>query len=84
MQAISHNCPPTKLINHWKIQYGRQVAILKVTLLKINMLLPIHASDVPLKFELDIQNQTKVRVQKPKIQYSLQVAHFESDIIENQ
>ena len=75
---------PTTESRYCKIQYGRQVAILKVTLLKINRLLPIHASDVPLKFELDIQSETKVRVRKPKIQYSLQVANFESDIAENQ
>ena len=39
-----------------KIQYGRQVAILKMTLLKINRLLPIYISIVPLKFEVDIQS----------------------------
>ena len=41
-------------------------AILKMTLLKINRLLPIYISIVPLKFEVDIQSQTKVRVRKPK------------------
>ena len=71
---------PTTESRYCKIQYGRQVAIL----LKINTFLPIHASDVPLKFELDIQSQTKVRVRKPKIQDSLQVVNFESDIAENQ
>ena len=42
-------------------------AILKMTLLKINRLLPIYISIVPLKFEVDIQSQSKVRVWKPKI-----------------
>ena len=57
--------PPTKS-RHRKIQYGRQAAILKMTLLKINRLLPIYISIVPLKFGVDIQSQTKVRVWKPK------------------
>ena len=35
-------------------------------LLKINRLLPIYISIVPLKFEVDIQSQSKVRVRKPK------------------
>ena len=37
-----------------------------MTLLQINRLLPIYISIVPLKFEVDIQSQTKVRVRKPK------------------
>ena len=37
-----------------------------MTLLKINRLLPIYISIVPLKFEVDIQSQRKVRVWKPK------------------
>ena len=37
-----------------------------MTLLKINRLLPINISIVPLKFEVDIQSQSKVRVRKPK------------------
>ena len=49
-----------------KIQHGRQAAILKMTLLKINRLLPIYISIVPLKFEVDIQSQSQVRVWKPK------------------
>ena len=53
--------PPTEYRNR-KLQYGRQVAILKMTLLKINRLLPIYISIVPLKFEVDIQSQSKVRV----------------------
>ena len=39
-----------------------------MTLLKINRLLPIYISIVPLKFEVDIQSQSKVRVRKPKNQ----------------
>ena len=35
-------------------------------LLKINRLLPIYINIVPLKFEVDIQSQSKVRVRKPK------------------
>ena len=58
-----------------KIQYGRQAAILKMTLLKIDRLLPIYISIVPLKFEVDIQSQSKVRVWKPKKnQYGRQAA----------
>ena len=56
----------TYRVQKWKIQYGRQAAILKMTLLKINRLLPIYISIVPLKFEVDIQSQSKVRVWKPK------------------
>ena len=37
-----------------------------MTSLKIDRLLPIYISIVPLKFGVDIQNQTKVRVWKPK------------------
>ena len=49
-----------------KIQYGCQAAILKLMLLKINRLLLIYISTVPLKFIVHIQSQTKVRVWKPK------------------
>ena len=56
---------PTESRNQ-KIQYGRQAAILKMTLLKIKRLLPIYISIVPLKFEVDIQSQNKVRGWKPK------------------
>ena len=49
-----------------KIQYGHQAAILKVKYLKINRLLSIHTNNVLLKFGLDIQSQTDVRVWKPK------------------
>ena len=51
--------------NH-KIQYGRQAVILNLTSLKINRLLPIYISIVPLNFGADIQSQTEVRVRKPK------------------
>ena len=75
--------PPTEIRNQ-KIQYGRQAAILKMMLLKINRLLPIYISIVPLKFEVDIQSQSKVRVWKPKNPIWLPGGHFESDIAENQ
>ena len=48
--------------------------ILKLTLLKINRLLHIYISIVPLKFEVDIQSQSKIIVRKPKIQYGRQAA----------
>ena len=60
-----------------KIQYGRQAAILKMTLLKINRLLHIYISIVPLKFEVDIQSQSKVRVWKPKNPIWPPGGHFE-------
>ena len=75
--------PPTESGNR-KIQYGHQAAILKMTLLKINRLLPIYINIVPLKFEVDIQSQTKVRVWKPKNPIWPLGGHFESDVAENQ
>ena len=60
-----------------KIQYGCQVAIFKLKQLKINRLLPIYISTVPLKFGVDIQSQTKVRVRKPKNPIWPQGGHFE-------
>ena len=39
---------------------------------------------VPLKFAVDIQSQTKVRVRKPKIPIWLPGGHFEINIAENQ
>ena len=54
-----------------------------MTLLKINRLLPIYISIVPLKFEVDVQSQSKVRVWKPKKTIWLPGGHFESDIAEN-
>ena len=75
--------PPTESRNR-KIQYGHQAAILKMTLLKINRLLPIYVSTVPLKFEVDIQSQSEVRVCKPKNPIWPPGGHFESDVAENQ
>ena len=69
---------------NWKIQYGRQSAIVKVTLLKINRLLSIHTSNLLLKFGLHIQSQTKVRIRKLKNPIWPPGGHFESDIAENQ
>ena len=67
-----------------KIQYGCLAAILKLTLLKINRLLHIYISIVPLKFGVDIQSQSKVRVWKPKNPIWPPGGHFESDVAENQ
>ena len=67
-----------------KIQYGCQAAILKSSSLKINMLLPIYISIVPLKFGVDIHSQTKVRVWKQKNSIWLPGSHFESGITEKQ
>ena len=67
-----------------KFQYGCLAAILKLTLLKINRLLHIYISIVPLKFEVDIQSQSKVRVRKPKNPIWPPGGHFESHIAENQ
>ena len=67
-----------------KIQYDHQAAILKVTYLKINRLLSIHTSNVQLKFRLDIQSQTEVRVWKLKNPRQPPGGHFESNIAENQ
>ena len=67
-----------------KIQYGCLAVILKLTWLKINRLLHIYISIVPLKFTVDIQSQTKVRVWKPKNPIWLPGSHFESDVAENQ
>ena len=67
-----------------KIQYGCHAAILKLTPLKINRLLPIYISTVPLKFGVDIQIQTKVRVRKPKNPIWPPGDHFEINVTENQ
>ena len=75
--------PPTESRNR-KIQYGQQTAILKMMLLKINKLLPVYISIVALKFEVDIQSQSKVRVWKPKNPIWPPGGHFESDVAENQ
>ena len=48
-----------------------------MTSLKINRILPIYISIVPLKFGVDIQSQTKVRVRKLKNPIWLPGSHFE-------
>ena len=76
---------PTTESRNRKIQYGRQAAILRMKLLKINRFLPIYVSIVPLKFEVDIQSQSKVRVWKQKKNPIWPPGgHFESDVAENQ
>ena len=42
--------------------------------LKINRLLPVYISILPLKFGVDIQSQTKVSPETKKIQYGRQAA----------
>ena len=74
--------PPTESRNR-KIQYGHQADILEIKLLKINRLLPIYISIVPLKFGVDIQSQTKVRVRKKNPLWP-PGGHFKSDVTENQ
>ena len=56
---------------------------LKLTLLKINRLLHICISIVLLKFGVDIQSQTKVRVWKQKNPIWPPGGHFGSDVAEN-
>ena len=48
-----------------KIQDGRQTAILKVTLLKINRLLPMAINNMHMKFQIEIPKQTWVTLRKP-------------------
>ena len=48
-----------------RIQYGRQGAILKVTLLKINRLLPMATINMHMKFEIVIPKQTWLMLRKP-------------------
>ena len=67
-----------------KFQYGCLAAILKLTLLKINRLLHIYISIVLLKFGVDIQSQTEIRVWKPKNPIWPPGGHFENDLDENQ
>ena len=50
---------------NWKIQYGCQAAILKVTSLKINRLLAIATNNMHMKFEIEIPRQTRVTFRKP-------------------
>ena len=61
---------------NWKIQYGHQAAILKMTSMKINWLLPIYTSIVLLNFGVYIQSQTKGAGTK-KIQNGHQAAILE-------
>ena len=65
-----------------KIQYGCQAAILELTQLKINRIIPIYISTVPLKFGVDIHSQTKVRVWKPKNPIWPPGGHFEINVAE--
>ena len=44
--------------------------------MKFNRRPPIHTSDVPVKFALDIQSQYIVRVRNRKIQYGCQAANL--------
>ena len=67
-----------------KIEYVCLAASLQLTLLKINRLLHIYISIVQLKFGVDIQSQTKVRVWKPNNPIWPPGGHFESDVTENQ
>ena len=48
-----------------KIQYGRPAAILKVTSLKINRLLPMATINMHMKFEIEIPKQTWLMLRKP-------------------
>ena len=48
-----------------KIQYGHQAAILKVTSLKINRLLPMTTINMHIKFEIEIPKQTWLTSRKP-------------------
>ena len=62
---IQYTPPPTSLGGGIKIQYGRQAAILKVTSLKINRLLPMTTINMHMKFEIEIPKQTWVMLRKP-------------------
>ena len=48
-----------------KIQDGHQAAILRVTSLKINRLLPMATTNMHIKFEIEIPKQTWVMLRKP-------------------
>ena len=69
---------------NWKIQYVCWAAILKMTLLKFDRLLTIYTSIVLLKFGVDNQSQTKVRVQKQKTSIWPPGSHFESGVFKIQ
>ena len=75
-----------------KIQYGHQAAILKVTSLKINRLLPMTTINMHVKFEIEIPKQTWLTSRKPCHLQSPETekfnmapgGHFEIDVAENQ
>ena len=67
-----------------KNKYGHQAAILNMTSLKINRLLPKYISIARLMFGVDIQSQTKVRVWKPKNLIWPPGGHFVSGVAESQ
>ena len=48
-----------------KIKYGRRAAILKVTSLKINRLLPMATINMHMKFEIEIPKETWLMLPKP-------------------
>ena len=48
---------------------------------KINGLLPIYISIAPLKFGVDIQNETKITTETKKS--NMATRHFENDVTEN-
>ena len=52
-------------IQNQKIQYGHQVAILKVTSLKIKRLLPMTTINMHMKFEIEIPKPTWLTLRKP-------------------
>ena len=66
-----------------KIQYGHLAAILKMSSMKINRLLPIYTSIVLLNFGVDIQSQTTGRAWKAKNPKWPPGGHFGSDVSEN-
>ena len=75
-----------------KIQYGHQAAILKVTSLKINRLLPMTTINMHMKFEIEILKQTWLTSRKPCHLHGPETenliwppgGHFEIDVAENQ
>ena len=67
-----------------KIQYGHPVAILKLTLLKINRLLLSLKLKFQSKLDLHSGNHATFRVQKPKNPIWPPGGHFENDVAENQ
>ena len=50
---------------NWRIQYGHQVGILKVTYLKINRLWTIATNNMHIKFRIEISSQIRVTLRKP-------------------